>query len=1159
MEERQGPAEDPQPSRQETVSGAFPAGPTLGVSRPALDRVPGFPVRDWDRYEPLGFLGAGGMGMVFLAQDRRLGRKVALKFVRIENDRHLQRFMVEARAQAQVDHANVCKVFEVGEVEGRVFIAMQHIDGASLDVAAAGLSLEQKAIVLRDAALGVQAAHRVGIIHRDLKPSNIMVQRTEEGPLRTYVMDFGLAREWEQDVTETGSVLGTPAFMSPEQARGEVHQLDRRTDIYSLGAALYQVATGRLPVTGANPLEILSAIGSADIQPPRAVAADIPRDLEAITLKCLEKDRSRRYGSALALAADLDRFLAGEPVQARSTGRGYRLQRRLRKHWQLAAVVAVAGLAVLVALGVALQSRRELGRRERLARQFTESVARIESIARYSALSPLHDIRADLQTVRALMAQLRQDMRQAGVLADGPGHYALGWGHWIMDDREQAREHLQMAWDAGFREPRAAYALALALGAEYQERLVEAERIPAAAQRDARKREIAARLRDPALALLRQAEGPDAPSAAYRRALLAFYEGRVDEALAGLLALGADQPWFYEAPMLRGSLLQARAWARWNQGEREAAHADFEAGRMALAAAAASGRSAPAVHAALAGLELNALFMEKYGQGRVEPAYRRGIAAARTALAAQPDHPPALILQAALAGQYAESRMDRGERADDLVQQAVESATQAVAAGPARADARIALGKAYYLWGNARQEQNLDPREQLARGQQALESLSAEKRDYTVENHLGLIHQTWSDHEEQHGLDPAGHLDSAIAAYRRATRMEPRLLPAWINLGTCLQQRAALPRAAAPEDDLRAALEVLSQARSLNPKHFVPCFVEGKVRHDLAIRQRDRGEDPAAEFQRASEAYRRGLAINPRIPHLHNGLGLAQLHLARAAWDAGGAPGSGLGEAHAAFVQAVAVAPTQVFGYINLGDLLIWRARTEPGGRRFLDEAERRLRQGLKAAPGHRGPLANLGRLAAARIETGAGDPVQASASGEAVLARALATNPRDRDSLQYLGELRLAVANGKVQQKRALPGDFEQAEAPLRKALEEIPDSRETGLALARLLGLRASWERAQQRDPGPSLRQARTLLESLNRGRPGWAEPLAIQASLAAAEAEALPAEARAAKAAEAVDLFEQSFSRNRNLLGPWKAQADRVQKWARAGNPGPEPVSR
>ncbi len=427
MEDPTDPPVDPQLSQADTLAGdAIPAAFRAGQAR--LARAPEYPVQDWDRYEFLGLLGQGGMGKVFLARDRKLGREVAIKFVRIEDERHLERFMVEARAQARVDHEHVCKVFEVGEVDGKVFITMQRIAGVSLDEAARGLSLEEKVIILRDAAKGVNEAHRMGIIHRDLKPSNIMVERAEDGSLRTFVMDFGLAREWDQDVTETGSVLGTPSYMSPEQARGEIHQLDRRTDIYSLGATLYHLVTGRPPVSGANALEIISAIGSLEVQPLRVLSLDIPKDLEAITLKCLEKERAHRYASARSLAEDLDRFLAGEPVLARPTGYWYRIQRKLRKHKQLAMLSGAALGVVLVALGMAIKTRHDANQRERLAQQFTEAMGRIESVARYSALSPLHDIRPDLKAVQDEILLLKAAMASAGVPGKRPRELCPGEG-----------------------------------------------------------------------------------------------------------------------------------------------------------------------------------------------------------------------------------------------------------------------------------------------------------------------------------------------------------------------------------------------------------------------------------------------------------------------------------------------------------------------------------------------------------------------------------------------------------------------------------------------------------------------------------------------------------------------------------------------------------
>ena len=1147
MEDRTDSPSDPLLSQVETQAGG--AGPSPSQNSRTLP-APEFPVKDWDRYEFLGFLGQGGMGMVFLARDRQLGREVAIKFVRIDDDRHVARFMVEARAQARVDHENVCKVFEVGEVEGKVFITMQHIAGSSLDVAVAGLSLEQKVAALRDAARGVHEAHRMGIIHRDLKPANIMVERAEDGSLRTFVMDFGLAHEWNQDVTETGSVLGTPAFMSPEQARGEVSRLDRRTDIYSLGATLYQLATGRPPVRGSNPLQVLSAVTSEDVQPMRSPGMDVPRDLEAITLKCLEKERSKRYDSAKALADDLDRFLAGDPVQARPTGLWYRVQRKLWKHKQLASVGALALVLVLMALGSAFKTRKEARRREQLAQRFTEAMDRIESMARYSALSPLHDIRPDLQAVRIHMSQLQEDMKEAGDLASGPGHYALGRGYWTLDDDEKALEHLQMAWDAGFREPRVAYALALVLGQQYREKLLEAERIPSADQREARKREIDVAFRTPTLAYLRQAKGSDAPSPFYLEALMAFYEGRLDEALERLKLLEEDLPWFYEAPLLRGSLLQARAWKRWNQGDQDGAHAEFEAGRRALASAVVSGRSAPAVYTAQAELELNALLMEKYGQGDVMTPFDSGMRAVDTALVAQADHVPSIILQAALLGHLAEFRKDHGQRAEDLVEKAVASASKAMAAGPTRMDARVALGVAYYHWGSARVEQNLDPTDQLKRGLQALESLTSEKRDYSVENFIGAINLTWSEYEDQRGQDPAAHLDHAIAAYERATRMAPGLLAGWINLANCLRQRGLLPRVADPVGDLHAALKAAEQGGSLNPKNWVPHYIEGGILCDLALHEQEQGGDPEPYLRRSLEAYGQGVAINPRNPNLHNGAGITHMALARAAWETGRDLKTPLVQAREAYRMAVALAPDQVFGYQNQGDLLVWKAHWEggPPAAQTLQEAEVLLKKGLAVSPGHVGTLANLGRASAVRAEgalrTGA-DPISTLTAGEAYLAKALAQDPRSQDALQYLGELRCVAARWKVLLHRAKGADFDRAAEPLEMVLQMIPDHQDTLQALAGLLLARASWERTTGLAPWSSLARGRAHVDRLLKARPSWAQALALRGGLLLQEAESLRPGNRAPKAQEALQAFKTAFTLNQNLIKAWQAQADRAQR--------------
>ena len=248
-------------------------------------------------------IGSGGMGEVFKAWDKELERWVALKYLRHDDPELVERMFREARAQARVDHPGVCKVYEVGEEDGRPYIAMQHVEGPLLDEAARDMTLEQKVLVVKQVAEAVAAAHAVGLIHRDLKPANIKVGETEDGQLRPYVLDFGIAREQEvSGLTVTGQILGTPGYLSPEQARGEVTTLDRRTDVFSLGVILYELLGGKSPFEGDSDAEVLVNLLEGEPLPLRRSAPDVPRDLETVIMTCLEDRLDRRYQSARELA-----------------------------------------------------------------------------------------------------------------------------------------------------------------------------------------------------------------------------------------------------------------------------------------------------------------------------------------------------------------------------------------------------------------------------------------------------------------------------------------------------------------------------------------------------------------------------------------------------------------------------------------------------------------------------------------------------------------------------------------------------------------------------------------------------------------------------------------------------------------------------------------
>jgi predicted Ser/Thr protein kinase len=1043
---REGSEREPAPDGPPTEDGVTP-GPEAEAR--ALD----FPVPDWDRYQPVRLLGQGGMGRVFLAYDLRLRRHVALKFVRGDDTELARRFVAEARAQARVRHACVCQVYEVGEVRGRVYIAMQYVDGQPLGALVHALTAEQKALVLRDAAEGVHAAHRAGLIHRDLKPSNVLVERAEDGALRTYVLDFGLARDWNDGHTASGTVLGTPHYMAPEQARGETGRLDRRADVYGLGATLYHLLTGQPPIPGDNGLEVLSNVATVEPRRPRALDADLPLDLEAITLKCLEKDRSARYDSARALAEDLERFVSGEPVRARAAGLGYRLRKRLRRHRRLVAL-AVAALAVVgVAVGQAVLARREVAERERLARRFTERVENIEALARYSGLAPLHDTRADRRGLRERMRELEAEMATAGAPALGPGHFALGRGYLALGDEAAARHHLETAWAHGDREPRLAYALALVMGHLYQARRLEAERLREPGPRESLLAEVRRRYRDPALAYLRQAGGAEAPSPAYVPALIDFHEDRLDEALARL-GDGSGAPWAFEVPQLQGDILLVRATRHWNAGRSEEARADFEAGRRALATAAAIGESVPAVHLAQAQLEYAALVMELYGQGDVAPALARATGALSRALTAAPDHYEAHVLKASLHRRLAEQRTGRGEDAQAPLEEAVASARAALALAPGRPEARLELGLS--LWQRARYQlgRSEDPREALQQAAEAFESIDPGERDYHFHANLGLVFKLRADHEDQTGGDSLPYRERSIASFRAALQLDERVPDAFINLGAAYLRRASHPRGE-PEADLGRAAEALARARALNPGQLVPYFYEGQVFEELARRKRARGGDARPDLERALTLYQQGIAINPSVAPLHFGVGAIYIAQAREARARGGSPFPLLDQAQAAYARGLALAPKGGLGDNNLGEVHAWRARyqRELGGdpRPSVRAAVESYQRAIERLPQHAVPRANLGRvlhtLAAYEQEHGR-DAGPELARSEEALRGALALNPREAEAWRYLGEVHAVRARWLARRGQAPEAELDAAKRAFEKALELAPEDAEARLA---------------------------------------------------------------------------------------------------------------
>jgi formylglycine-generating enzyme required for sulfatase activity len=434
---------------------SHPPAPPAGDDRPAIAG-----------YEILGELGRGGMGVVYKARHLRLGRVVALKMILAGShagEQDLRRFLGEAEAVAGLQHAHVVQLFDFGQHQGLPFFTLEFVAGGSLADRLAGTPLAPAAAagIVEQLARGVAYAHERGIVHRDLKPHNVLL--AEDGTPK--IADFGLAKRVQlgSGLTASGAVMGTPSYMAPEQARGDAKRVGPAADIYALGAILYECLTGRPPFQAATTMQTLWEVIRDEPVPVRALQPAVPRDLETVCHKCLQKEPHRRYAGALALAEDLRRFQAGEPVAARPVGRGERLLKWARRRPTAAVLLLVCVLALLGTLaGVSFYTRQL---KETRAAALVESLVTaetpevpglVEQLAGYRPWADPH-LRRHVQDspedskarLHARLALLPVDPGQVGPLAD---HLLDAAPHEVAVLRDALRPHapdlLARLWDA---------------------------------------------------------------------------------------------------------------------------------------------------------------------------------------------------------------------------------------------------------------------------------------------------------------------------------------------------------------------------------------------------------------------------------------------------------------------------------------------------------------------------------------------------------------------------------------------------------------------------------------------------------------------------------------------------------------------------------------
>ncbi len=936
---------------------ADPLPPTLVAAPPGRAGAVAFPpelrfLKDWPRYRIERFLGAGGMGSVYLATDPQLGRQVALKFLHHNDPALVVRFLREARAQARVEHSNLCPVHEVGEVDGRPYIAMQHIEGRSLSELRGKLSTEATVRLVRDVARAVHAAHRTGLIHRDLKPANILVGHDDAGALHPWVVDFGLAQDQgEEGLTRTGLISGTPAYVSPEQVQGGA--LDRRSDVYSLGVVLYELLAGSPPFLGANPAATLFQVMQDEPEPLRRRQPGIPADLETVVLKCMEKNPARRYDSARALAEDLDRWLEGDPIEARPAGWTYRAGKRLRKNRALAIVAAVALIALAAAGFEVVRTRWQARERAELAQRFGQRVERLESRLRIEAFLPRHDVTAAKQRLRRELETIRGEMGRLGPVAEGPGHFALGQGYLALHQDELAREHLENAWEAGERTPEVAAALGRVFASLLDKILANPGMTPALDPEQVRRQ-----YREPALSYLKEAARRSHPPAPYLLGLIAYHEGHPREAVTRARQAYKDDPSLYEAAQL-----EARVYVKAGDDA-----ADGERKEEAL---------------------------RLYGQAG---------AIYRQLLGVVPSDATIYSSDCQLRSHRFYAEADAAVLSEEQVRQALEPCVLALQVDPGLSEVHTFKAGLFWLQGDRKQRRGGDPRQDFeAAIAEARTAVSLNPLDARAFNHLAIANRLLASWRLSRGLDPGGELRRTLQAAEEAVRLQPELSSNHNTLALACMAVAQDQegRGQDPRPLLQRAVASYDRALALNPKYLPSRINLGQAWIQLAESETSRGLDPSKSLESAIESFREAVALSPESAPAHNNLGNAYLTLGEYLLARGSDPRPQLRQAMESYQQALKVRPDYAYGPYNLaytwrlfGQALFERGEN-PGP--ALASARTRIEESLRINPEDADTFLERGRveLIAARFDQQIhGDPAPALTRCGEALDRAAALNP---------------------------------------------------------------------------------------------------------------------------------------------------------------------
>jgi serine/threonine-protein kinase len=980
------------------------------------------------RIELRGLLGTGGMGEVHRAWDQALERAVAVKFFHGASPLEAERLLLEGRLQARVEHPNVVRVLDVGALDGRPCLVLQLVEGQSLDVAAPRLSLSELVELVRQAALGVHAAHREGLVHRDVKPGNVLVEQGPDGP-KALVTDFGLARGDGPGLTRSGGGPGTLAFMSPEQLVGG--PVGFAADVYSLGATLYAALAGHSPhmhapasgSPGTPPADLYRRIVE---EPPPPLPKAVPAPLARVATKAMEKQPGARYQSAEAFAADLERFQRGEAVMARPPSRVERLLVWRQHNRLVARAMAAAAVALFLSLGWGLWSTLRADADAVEAARLGALGEAMEAALRMEYLGPPHDVRPALARVRAQVEALRAPARGGS----GPANFALAKGLELLGDVEGARAAYEKAWAKGFRSEQVAQGLGRALGELYRRGYRGAVDSLEPKAREARLATLRRELRAPAIKHLEAAHASGA-QVAYLQASVALLEGDFRAARARVAEALAADPRLYEARLLEAETHSEEAAALAKSGHREEAITRYQRVLELTEEAARFGRSDPRVGQ----MRLKATYGQLSGRAvrgeRLEEARASFARALEQARGLNPEDPTLLVMEAKSLTQTIGKGAASAAVEWRIAEHAVELLVQAEKADPSSAEVLGSLGQALYAVAHFSKQAGAPSLAPVEQGLAVVERAAALA---PWDPELLLVRSRLRRAEagvlSVQGRSTALALRRAAEASEEALRRGARdVTDVRSDLG---EVRVALGSEAwssgeDPRPDLEAGLALLDQTMGEQPDAVGLAATMAAARKETAELLFAMGLDGRPHLDHAQAAL---VAVIPRTPQAQMLEGrLAELHVARAAFLAasGVDPTASVAEARRLYEKLRPARAGQLSFDVRVAELVLFEGQWErsrggdPTARLIAAEAEfKRLLEAHPESPSVKQGLARCALEQALVARQRGGDAVTVARSGAEWISRALEKEPRTPEAWALRGRL-LVMAGDAVAAKESL------------------------------------------------------------------------------------------------------------------------------------------